>query len=331
MSNGAKATEISKDQIGEKRTAPVNELRKYLEKLKPQLQAALPKHLNADRMARIVMTEFSKNPALQDCTMQSIAACVMTASQLGLEIGVGGQAYIIPYKTTATFVPGWKGLIDLVSRAGRASVWTGAVFQGDVFDWELGDSPFLKHKPMGENDPEKMLFAYAIGRVNGSDCPIIECWPNERIKKHFAKNVIEHLKKKHYAMKHWEMYARKVVLLQVLKYLPQSIELQTAVDISHAEDQGRATMSIDADFITIEQPIEPENQVDRVEQATGLQPSNPLPSGASDLLTVWWKSVATATEELALVALSDEAAQSELSEPEKKLLYAEINRRIGAK
>jgi len=247
-----KATAISVEQLGEPKAAPVNELRKMLDRMKPQLQMALPNHKNADRMARIVMTEFSKTPALQKCSVNSILACVMTAGQLGLEIGVGGQAYMIPYGDTATFVPGWKGLIDLVARAGRASVWTGAVFDGDDFDWELGDSPYLKHKPMGENDPDKMLYAYAIGRVNGADCPVIECWPNERIKKHFKKNVIAHLQAKHYSNKHWEMYARKVVLLQVLKYMPQSVELQAAVGLAHAADAGR-NVTIDADFALIEQ------------------------------------------------------------------------------
>ena len=98
----------------------VGELGNFMEKLKGQMALALPKHMNSDRMTRLALTEFSKNPALQKCSFASIASCVMTASQLGLEIGVGGQAYIIPYKDTATFVPGWKGLIDLGNRACRA-------------------------------------------------------------------------------------------------------------------------------------------------------------------------------------------------------------------
>tara|TARA_R110000868_G_scaffold410370_1_gene698209 strand:- start:641 stop:1414 length:774 start_codon:yes stop_codon:yes gene_type:complete len=252
--NGTKTRTIGPDEIGHVKKSPVNELRLYLDKLKPQMQMALPKHLNADRMTRIVMTEFSKNSQLQDCSMQSIAACVMTASQLGLEIGVGGQAYMIPYGKTATFVPGWKGLIDLVSRAGRASVRTGAVFQGDEFEWELGTNQFLKHRPYGESDPDKMLFAYAIGQVNGAAFPVIECWPNERIKKHFAKNVVQKLQPNHYSNRHWEMYARKVVLLQVLKYMPQSIELHAAVESAHAEDRG-VPVTIDADFIAIEEQV----------------------------------------------------------------------------
>jgi recombination protein RecT len=250
--NGTKTRTIGPDEIGQARKSPVNELRVFLDKIKPQMAMALPKHLNADRMNRIVMTEFSKNTALQDCSMQSIAACVMTASQLGLEIGVNGQAYMIPYGKTATFVPGWKGLIDLVSRSGRASVRTGAVFQGDEFDWQLGTDQFLRHRPMGESDADKMLYAYAIGQVSGSEFPVVECWTNERIKKHFQKNVVERLRPNHYSNKHWEMYARKVVLLQVLKYLPQSIELNAAIEVTNAEDRG-VPVTIDADFIAVEQ------------------------------------------------------------------------------
>lgn len=232
----------------------VGELGSFMEKLKGQMALALPKHMNSDRMTRLALTEFSKNPELQKCSFTSIASCVMTASQLGLEIGVGGQAYIIPYKGTATFVPGWKGLIDLVNRAGRASAWTGAVFAGDDFDWGLGDSPFIRHKPMGENDPAKLLFAYAVGRVNGSDWPVIECWPNERIKKHFKK--FNKVGDRHYANQNWEMYARKVVLLQVLKYLPQSVELNAAIEIANGSVEGRS-ITIDANFVAIEEsPVE---------------------------------------------------------------------------
>lgn len=100
----------------------------FLEKFKPQLARALPKHMDADRMARLVLTAFSTSPALQECTPNSIAASLMTAGQLGLEPGVNGAGFLIPYKTTCTFVPGWKGLVDLVSRSGRGTVYTGVIF-----------------------------------------------------------------------------------------------------------------------------------------------------------------------------------------------------------
>ena len=64
---------------------PVTAFGGFLEKFKPQLSLALPKHMNADRMARLALTAFSTTPALQQCTPQSIAASIMVAGQLGLE------------------------------------------------------------------------------------------------------------------------------------------------------------------------------------------------------------------------------------------------------
>lgn len=216
-------------------TVSVSQASSFLDRLKGQVALALPSHMNPDRMCRLALTEFSKNEKLQLCTMESIAACVMTSSQLGLEIGVNGQAYMIPYGDTATFVPGWKGLIDLVNRAGRASAWTGAVFEGDFFEWQLGDSPQCTHRPEGESDPNKMLFAYAVGRPKGAEYPVIEVWNQKRLKAHF--NKYNKVGKRHYAHDNWEMYCRKVVLLQVLKYLPQSVELTEAVQKSHAAEK----------------------------------------------------------------------------------------------
>ena len=57
----------------------VAEFSRFMDKLKPQMALALPKHLNADRMGRLALTAFSSTPALQKCTTNSIAASIMTA------------------------------------------------------------------------------------------------------------------------------------------------------------------------------------------------------------------------------------------------------------
>ena len=125
---------------GNKAETPLAKLSSFMEKLKPQLAVALPRHMNADRMTRLALTAFSTNADLQQCSPQSIAGSIMTAAQLGLEPGINGQGYLIPYKGTCTFVPGWKGLVDLVARSGRATVWTGVVYPGDRFEYQLGDA-----------------------------------------------------------------------------------------------------------------------------------------------------------------------------------------------
>lgn len=220
-----------------------------LDRMKPQIALALPKHMSADRMARLALTAFSTNKALQVCKPDTILASLMTATQLGLEPGIGGQGYLIPYKETCTFVPGWKGLVDLVARSGRATVWTGAVFAGDHFDFQLGDQPYCRHKP-GDSDGV-FTHVYAIGRVKDSEMPVIEVWTRGKVQKHL--NQYNKVGDRHYAKaseSNFEMYARKVALLQVLKYMPQSIELANALTVSHAAEEGKGVV-IEGDFVTV--------------------------------------------------------------------------------
>lgn len=229
--------------------SPVAAFSKMLERMKPQIALALPAHMNADRMARLALTAFSTNKQLQACKTDSILASLMTATQLGLEPGINGQGYLIPYKDTCTFVPGWKGLVDLVSRAGRATVWTGAVYEGDKFDYQLGDEPFCRHKP-GDNEGS-FTHVYAIGRVKDAQMPVIEVWTRGKVKKHLDQ--YNKVGGRHYALaseSNFEMYARKVALLQVLKYMPSSIELANAITVSHAAEAGQSAI-IEGDFVTV--------------------------------------------------------------------------------
>lgn len=264
--------------------SPAANLMQFMEKHKQQVALALPKHITADRMVRLAMTSFSQNKALQNCDMNSIFASVIIAAQLGLEIGVGGQGYLVPYKGKATFVPGWQGLVDLVSRAGRATVWTGAVYRGDKFDWALGDNPFVKHQPEGDADDWRDIsHVYAIGRVNGSQYPVIEVWTMDRVIRHL--NKYNKVGSSHYALTNdganMEMYARKVALLQVLKYMPKSIEVQKAMDVAHAVDSGK-NFTLEGDIVLVQdeqEDQEPPQNVDmprsRSEQQQQTAPANP--------------------------------------------------------
>lgn len=229
---------------------PLGTLNNYFTKHKGQLAAALPKHLNPDRMIRLALTAFSQNKAIAECTPESIFASVIMASQLGLEVGVMGQGYFVPYKKTCTFIPGWQGYVDLVSRSGRGSVWSGAVFEGDEFDWMLGTQTYVRHKPKGENDPNKLSHVYAIGRVNGAQDPIIEVWPIAKVWAH--RDRFNKVGRNHYSFQHPEMYARKIPLLQVIKYMPKSVEMAKASEIDIAASEGKGYEFIDGDFVIVE-------------------------------------------------------------------------------
>lgn len=257
--------------------SPVAQFSSFMDRLKPQLALALPQHMNAERMARLAVTAFSTTPALQACTAQSIAASIMTAAQLGLEPGIGGQGYLIPYKTTCTFVPGWKGLVDLVARSGRATVWTGAVRDGDEFEYQLGDTPFCRHKPGDGDDDLPFTHVYAIGRVRDASMAVIEVWSRGKVERH-----LKHYNKvggRHYALQgenNMEMYARKVALLQVLKYMPASIELANAIEVGHAAEAGKGAI-IEGDYVTAQDDAADERIDASTGEISGGQASPPPP------------------------------------------------------
>ena len=231
--------------------SPVAQFSDFMDRMKPQMALALPKHMTADRMARLAITAFGTSQALRECSMQSIASSIMIASQLGLEIGINGQGYLIPYNGTCTFVPGWRGLVDLVARAGRATVWTGNVQTGDEFDYQLGDAPFCRHKPGNGLDGQEFTNVYAIGRVRDAPMAVIEVWTRAKVERHLKQ--YNKVGKRHYALQNennFEMYGRKVALLQVLKYVPSSIEIANAITVSHATEAGLGVV-IEGDFVRV--------------------------------------------------------------------------------
>lgn len=218
--------------------ANVKDFSNFMDKLKGQLALALPQHMNADRMARLAVTAFSTSANMQRCTPISIAAAIMTAGQLGLEPGVNGAGYLIPYKDTCTFVPGWKGLVDLVSRSGRGTVFTGVIFKDQRYTFTDGARrDLIIHNETNLDAPEDITHAYAIGWVRDAAMPVIELWSVEKIRKH--RDKYNRQGNKHYSFKDWEMYARKIPLLQVLKYMPSSVELSNAIAVTHASEAGR--------------------------------------------------------------------------------------------
>lgn len=228
-----------------------------LQQFSGEIARALPKHLSAERMGRIALTSFRRNPKLAECDPRSVFAAVIQAAQLGLEPDTLGRAYLVPYerrakvagewKTVAVecqFIPGWKGLVELMNRSGLGTAWTGAVYAGDDFSFSLGDSPYVRHVPLGSHEDNQLQSVYAVGRPKGSEWPIVEVWTIARVMAH--RDRFNKVGARHYSFDNLEMYGRKVVLLQVLKYMPLSPELIASIELSHAS-QNRAGQGLTID------------------------------------------------------------------------------------
>ena len=141
-----------------------------IQKMTPELARALPKHLNGDRMARIVLTAIRINPKLAETSQASFLGCVLSCAMLGLEPNTPlGLAYLIPRmnnktkKLECTLQIGYQGMIDLAGRA-QVNVFAYVVRTGDDFRYQLGMEPNIWHIPSEAIDRETkpITHAYAV-------------------------------------------------------------------------------------------------------------------------------------------------------------------------
>lgn len=231
-------------------------------KVKQQIALALPKHMTADRLARIALTEVRKTPALGRCDQASFLGAIMQCAQLGLEPGGAlGHAYLLPFEnrkrqiTEVQFIVGYRGMIDLARRSGQIlSLEARAVYAADKFHVALGLNPDLTHEPDWEAaDRGPLRFVYAVAKLKdgGTQFEVM------------SRAEIERVRAKSRAgqsgpwVDHFEEMAKKTVIRRLFKYLPVSIELASAVeqdervDIDLSQDNP---LTIDAETGEIDPP-----------------------------------------------------------------------------
>lgn len=219
-----------------------------LERFKGEIARALPKHLSPDRMTRIALTEFRKNRKLAECDPKSVFAAVIVASQLGLEPGLLGHAYLIPYGKECQLIPGYQGLIDLVRRTGKVKrIEAHVVRDGDEFTYKTGLFTVLEHKPLLEGDPGQLRLAYAVAEFADGGYHV-EVMTRYQIEKIRDRSQGYRNAKKYGSPTPWdtdtdEMW-RKTVIRRICKFLPRSAELATALALEDAANEGGQRIDI---------------------------------------------------------------------------------------
>jgi recombination protein RecT len=100
--------------------APNRTVFDLLKQQQSEIERALPRHMDADRFARIAMTQLRRTPALLACDAASIISSVMRLAQIGLEPD-GRNAYLVPYKTECTPIVSYMGYMELARRSGQVA------------------------------------------------------------------------------------------------------------------------------------------------------------------------------------------------------------------
>lgn len=121
-----------------------------------QLAAVAAKHMNPERMMRVVANAIRTTPKLSACEPMSFLGALMNCAALGLEPNTPlGHAYLIPFDnkkkgvTEVQVVIGYKGFMDLARRSGQIqSIHADVVYDDDeMWSFEYGSDMHLRHKP----------------------------------------------------------------------------------------------------------------------------------------------------------------------------------------
>jgi recombination protein RecT len=232
-----------------KQLSPADNMVGMLQRMLPEIQRALPRHVTPERMARVAMTAVRTTPDLAICTVPSFVGCVMQAAQLGLEPNTPlGHAYLIPRRDKSlkpterncTLIVGYQGYIELARRSGMvSSIYAYAVRDGDAFEYELGLTPNIKHKPSEDENRESkpITHVYAVAAMRDS---------TERVFVVLTRAQVEARRKRSAAsgsgpwVTDYEAMCLKTAVRALWKWLPKSAEIARAEALEEAADMGNA-------------------------------------------------------------------------------------------
>ena len=201
---------------------------------------ALPDHLQSKHFARSLLTAFRKTPKLVECEPASLGLSVMTAAQLGLQIGVNGQAYLLPFKRECQLIIGYMGLIELCYRSGKVeSIVADVVCENDHFVYTQGLEQILEHTPELKGPRGKPYAVYAIARIKDSKTPVFVVMNEEEV--NTVKGASPSAGSSYspwsgpFVLEMW----KKTCIRRLVKLLPKSVEIDNAMQFEN-DQEGRA-------------------------------------------------------------------------------------------
>lgn len=247
-------------------------VRDLIAKQATNLQAAMPRGMNAERFARVVTTVVLNNEALLDCTPQSLIACILQSAAWGLELDpVLGMAYLVPYKGQAKLIPGYRGLVELARRSGDVlGVTPRAVYENERFGVVYGLHEDIIHEP-NLSDRGKLLAVYAIAhmRVGPPKFDVMHVTDVNEIRKRSASGSGP------WTTDYEAMALKTVVRRLCNRQLPRTPELARAIAIDEQADRDE-TQVFDIDVPDVEPPREPRAALDALTEAIDQKPKSRL-------------------------------------------------------
>lgn len=228
----------------------------------PEGKALITAKLSAGVKYEQVLAELwfaiQKNPDIAACTPDSQLLAVDRALSWGLAIG--DKVHLVPFSTKngklLTAVRDYKGDIELIYRATGVHVDANVVWNDEKFDYELGDSPWVKHKPaLKRQDGAQIIAAYAVAHMGRGQPPkivVLGVDAINAIRKDKSKSWWEEWhptikgKKQVIPIERIPWYAEKTVVHKIAKQLPTTAT--TATKMAEISTQLEEEIVTDAEI-----------------------------------------------------------------------------------
>lgn len=221
--------------------------RAQLTKMEPEFALALPTHIPKERFMRVVLTAVNANPKLLNADRRSLFESAMKAAQDGLlpdgregafstfntKTNVGGRDEWID---KVTWMPMIAGLRKKVRNSDTIATWdVQAVYKKDEFEFELGDDPFIKHRPSLDKDRGPLVAVYSIATLKSGEKSrdVMSVHEVEYVRDNYSKKD----KKGNFSpawTKSFSEMAKKTVARRHSKVLPMSTDLD---DLLRRDDE----------------------------------------------------------------------------------------------
>ena len=201
---------------------------------------------NGKRFISSIVSAVGNNPTLQECQNSSIVSAALLGESLNLSPSPQlGQYYMVPFKdrknnrTTATFVLGYRGYIQLAIRSGQYKrLNVVEIKEGELLNWDpLTEEITIKMiEDETERETAETIGYYAYFRyVNGFEKALY--WSKDKMKQHamkysagYASDVNKGTSYTFWA-KDFDAMAKKTMLRQLIsKWGVMSVEMQTAYE-----------------------------------------------------------------------------------------------------
>lgn len=268
--------------------------KKGLMQVRDKLAPLLPRGMRWEAFQQVALNCLDQVPLLKKCTLFSFLTAVRQIAELGLEPnGALGYAALVPFWNgkrnvyEAKAMPMYKGYVELLYRTGKiAGFWARCVRAQDVFEYEEGIRPILRHIPnfdAGESEETNPIIAvYTIAQFRdhngGGGALDHHVMSRARIDK--VREFSKSSSKADSPWKHWfDEMAMKTCVRRHCKMLPKSRELDGALILDSRLEDPREMKKHGLDmggFITPEDEEE-EQEGAKEDGAEGRQLEEPPP------------------------------------------------------